>query len=179
MVRIAPSSPPPHPCSQLPGSPEFPPPIPLTMSTATLPKCWQCRELTLGWLERSWQPSELQPPGPPGASWLHQAATGSAPSAQCRSEMATGSVRLPTPQPPAGEREVHTGRTRPWGGSPYRIKQQQDHSSRGPIKPLGGRACAGLLEVVRFQFGPCLPGCQPHRGDPRMNQNKALGGGPF
>ena len=54
----------------------------------------------LGWLERSWQPSERQPPGPPGPSWLHQAAMGSAPSAQCRSETATGSVRFPTPQPP-------------------------------------------------------------------------------
>lgn len=69
-----------------------------TMSTATLPKCWQYRELTLGWLMRSLQPSELQPPGP---SWFHQAAMGSAPSAQCLSETATGSVKFPTPQPPA------------------------------------------------------------------------------
>lgn len=87
-------------CTLLPSSPP-PNTIIHTMSTATLPKCWQYRELTLGWLERSLQPSELQPPGP---SWFHQAAIGSAPSAQCLRETATGSVKFPTPQPPAGTR---------------------------------------------------------------------------
>lgn len=108
-------------------------PTTLTMSTATLPKCWQCRELTFGWLERSWQPSELQPPAPPGPSWLHQAATGSSPSAQCRSETVTGSVRFPTPQPPAGGREVHRGTNQVVGGWLGGTKQQQLSSHGTPL----------------------------------------------
>lgn len=150
--------------THIPRSLVLPPPAPttLTMSTATLPKCWQCRELTLGWLERSWQPSELQPPGPPGPSWLHQAATGSAPSAQCRSETATGSVRLPTPQPPTGEREVHTGLHEAVG----RLAQgNQTAAAAAAAAEHTLNACRaglalGLGDMVRCQMQACPPGPQ-------------------
>lgn len=152
--------------AHVPYSVVFPPlgPTTLTMSTATLPKCWQCRELTFGWLERSWQPSELQPPAPPGPSWLHQAATGSSPSAQCRSETATGSVRFPTPQPPTGGREVHRGTNQVAGGWLGGTKQQQlcRHGTRCARCGLG-------------QMRTCPPGPQSNWRDPKVNQNRSTG----
>lgn len=72
-----------------------------TMSTATLLRCRQCREVTLGSRAASWHPSALQPPMPPSTSKFQYAATGSVPSPGCRRDTATGSDRFSTPQPSA------------------------------------------------------------------------------